>query len=112
MAILRCMDADSAEWNSAFISEFYTEHAYKKKFNKDAPRLTGRPTPTTKTACGFGQEGVRVAEWWRREDVASKLLKLSDGTVIFEGKVSRTSSPFWSLSESSLSRIVRQSPSA
>ena len=43
-----CMDADSANWNSAFISEFYTEHAYKKKFGKDAPRLTGRPTPTTK----------------------------------------------------------------
>lgn len=81
-----CMDADSANWNSAFISEFYTEHAYKKKFGKDAPAIDWEADANDKTRLWFGQEGVRVAEWWRREDVASKLLKLSDGTVIFEGK--------------------------
>lgn len=81
-----CMDADSANWNSAFISEFYTEHAYKKKFGKDAPAIDWEADANDKNRLWFGQEGVRVAEWWRREDVASKLLKLSDGTVIFEGK--------------------------
>lgn len=81
-----CMDADSANWNSAFISEFYTEHAYKKKFGKDAPAIDWEADANDKTRLWFGQEGVRVAEWWRREDVASKLLKLSDGTVIFEDK--------------------------
>lgn len=81
-----CMDADSANWNSAFISEFYTEHAYKKKFGKDAPAIDWEADANDKNRLWFGQEGVRVAEWWRREDVASKLLKLSDGTVIFEDK--------------------------
>lgn len=80
------MDADSANWNSAFVTEMYSEHAFKKKFGKDAPAINWEADANDKNRLWFGQDGVRVAEWWKRDDVVAKLLKLSDGTVIFEDK--------------------------
>jgi hypothetical protein len=80
--------ADSGEWNSAFITETYTDHAFKKKLRQGRPGCpigksdTAPTVPTNGAAMGM----VRVAEWWKREDVPALLLKLSDGTVIFADK--------------------------
>ena len=64
-----------------------------KEVRQGCPAIDWEADANDKNRLWFGQEGVRVAEWWRREDVASKLLKLSDGTVIFEGKY-QNFSPF------------------
>jgi len=78
--------ADSGDWNSAFVTETYTEAAYKKTFGKDAPAIDWEADANDKNRLWFGQSGVRVAEWWKREEVPALLLRLSDGTVIFSDK--------------------------
>jgi hypothetical protein len=78
--------ADSGEWNSAFVTETYTDHAFKKKFGKDAPPSDWEADGSDKAHEWRGDGVVRVAEWWKREDVPALLLKLSDGTVIFADK--------------------------
>ena len=78
--------ADSGDWNSAFITETYTDHAFKKKFGKDAPAVDWESDTADRAHEWRGEDMVRVAEWWKREDVPALLLKLSDGTVIFADK--------------------------
>lgn len=78
--------ADSSDWNSAFVTETYTEAAFEKKFGKKAPKIDWEGDSNDKNRLWFGQEGIRVAEWWKRDDVSALLLKLSDGTVIFADK--------------------------
>lgn len=78
--------ADSADWNTSFVTETYTEHAFEKKFGKKAPKIDWEGDDNDKNRLWFGEQGVRVAEWWKRDDVKTTLLKLSDGTVIFADK--------------------------
>jgi hypothetical protein len=73
--------ADGSDWKVAFVTDVLKEAAFKKQY----------PGAETANADGdhdaldwFGTEGIRIAEWWTKEDVPTKLLQLSDGMVMFE----------------------------
>lgn len=78
--------ADSADWDTAFVTETYTEAQYERKFGKDAPKVDWELEANDKNRLWFGESGIRVAEYWKRSDVRAKLLKLTDGMVLFAEK--------------------------
>lgn len=77
-----CLDADSANWNESFITDWWDIEAFRKKwrgadesnFDADSKDMVG------------WRDGndVQVAEWWTREDEPAKLLRLSNGIILFE----------------------------
>lgn len=74
-------EADSSDWNSAFIIETYTEPEFKKRW-PNASLATFESDD--KTAGWYEEENVRVAERWIREKKAVKLLKLTNGSLMME----------------------------
>jgi hypothetical protein len=78
-----CMDADSANWNDAFITETYSVDTFKKKWpNADIDSFEG----DRKDVAPDWLEGddIVVAEWWTRREVTATLLQLSNGMVMLE----------------------------
>lgn len=75
--------ADSSDWNKAFITELYTEDAFKKRW-KGAEKSSWETDYQDMPNGWRDGEMVRVAEWWSREEVPATLLKLTDGMVLYE----------------------------
>jgi hypothetical protein len=78
-------EATSVDWNRAFITDLYSERKYKKLW--PGADLAGFSTDEGRdeaAALWFVDKQIRVAEWWTRDEVAAKLLKLSDGTLLQE----------------------------
>ncbi len=75
--------ADSSDWNKCFITENYDDETFDKLWKgaeKSSWETDYRDTPP-----GWRDDDmVRVAEYWTREEVPAKLLKLSDGMVLYE----------------------------
>lgn len=82
-----CFDADSANWNKAFITEMWDEEAFKKKWKGAA---AANFEADSKDLAGWRDgNDIRVAEWWKREEVPTRLLRLSDGMIILEEQYQR-----------------------
>lgn len=74
--------ADGSDWKVAFVTDVLKEPVFKKMY----------PGAALSNADGdhdaldwYGDDGIRIAEYWKREEVPTKLLQLSDGMVMFEG---------------------------
>ena len=77
-------EATSIDWNTAFVADFYSKSAFKRKWpGADAAsfELEGADDAT---ALWFEDDKIRVAEYWTRDEVQIPLLKLSDGMVMHE----------------------------
>lgn len=75
--------ADSSDWNKAFTTDLYTEEAFNKRW-KGASKANWEVDYKDMPNGWRDGDLVRVAEWWSRKEVPSKLLKLSDGMVLYE----------------------------
>jgi hypothetical protein len=75
--------ADSSDWNKAFTTELYTKEAFEKRW-KGAERSNWETDYQDMPNGWRDGELIRVAEWWSRKEVPAKLLKLSDGMVLYE----------------------------
>lgn len=73
--------ADSSDWNTSFISEMMKEDEFKRKY-KDAS--TQPFDADAHKDDWFSDKRVRIAEYWTRDEVSKTLLKLSDGSVMYE----------------------------
>lgn len=72
--------ADSSDWNCAFVTELLDEDEFERKYKgADAVSFDAESHDDEKSG-----EDVRVAEYWKREEVPTKLLKLSNGLVLPE----------------------------
>ena len=80
--------ADSSDWNKAFITELYTESEFEKRW-KGAEKSNWESSYRDLPDGWRDNELVRVAEWWTREEVPAKLLKLSDGMVLYVNEYMR-----------------------
>jgi hypothetical protein len=76
-------EATSIDWNRAFITDLYSQADYKRRW-KDADQVDFAAERDEETALWFVDKKIRVAEYWTREEVATKLLKTSDGAIMFE----------------------------
>ena len=80
--------ADSSDWNKAFITELYTESEFEKRW-KGAEKSNWESSYRDLPDGWRDNELVRVAEWWTREEVPAKLLKLSDGMALYVNEYMR-----------------------
>lgn len=76
--------ADSADWNVAFVTELYTDDEYEAKWGKKRDKSDFSTDDADRSGNWMTESQTRVAEYWTRSEVASNLLKLSDGMVLRE----------------------------
>lgn len=78
-----CFDADSANWNDAFVTEDYSVDAFKAKWPKANTASFEGDRRGDMAAGWMTDDGlVRVAEWWKRREVPATIVKLSNGMVV------------------------------
>lgn len=77
---------DASDWGFAFVSDMLLESEFKRLYPtaKAISWEAGRGDDWTDW---FGEEKVRVAEYWERTEVKRKLLLLSDGTAVREDQL-------------------------
>lgn len=74
--------ADSSDWMRAFIVRDLTRDEFKRKYKGAEPVDFEALGYTALKSDWATDETVRVAEWWTREEVARKLVQLSDGSIL------------------------------
>lgn len=74
------IEADSCDWNEAFISDLYTKAEFEARW-KGADKVDFETDDEYRNDW-IEDEMVRVAEWWQRERVKKTILKLSSGEVL------------------------------
>ena len=77
-------EADSSDWNSAFITDMMPKAEFKRRWLGASTKGFENDDRDEKTALWYEDKAIRVAERWFREEKAAKLLKLSDGTLMLE----------------------------
>jgi hypothetical protein len=75
------MSADSADWNSAFITELYAEDEFERRW-KGAEKSSWEDDGSQRDDDWFGEDRIRVAEYWERDEVESEILLLPNQQVI------------------------------
>lgn len=70
--------ADGSDWKVAFITDTLKVADFKSKYpNAKASNFDG----TSDAIDWYGDDGIRIAEWWKKEEIPTKIYLLSDGTV-------------------------------
>jgi len=74
--------SDSADWDECFVTELIPKDEFEKRW-PDA-ESSSIEADSHDSRNWFTDEFVRVAEWWKREDVPATLVRLSNGNVMLE----------------------------
>ena len=75
---------DSSDWNLCFETETLSHDEFEKRY-KGAEKVDwDGQYRDVKDQAWFTDNSVRVADYWTRDEVDGKILKLSDGTIIDE----------------------------
>jgi hypothetical protein len=70
--------ADSSDWRYAFVTEMCPIEEFKRKY----PGAGDHSWQANKDEAWFEENAVRLAEWWKREEIQREIVKLKDGTVL------------------------------
>jgi hypothetical protein len=79
--------ADSSDWNSAFITDLLSKDEFKRRWPKADTSDFSTDGRTSKDVLWFQGDQIQVAEWWKRDEVAATILKLSNGSVMTEDEL-------------------------
>lgn len=71
--------ADGSDWKVAFVTDLMTKAEFKRKWSK---AQTSSLDANGDSEEWFGDDSVRVAEWWKKEEVPTKIFKMSNGSVM------------------------------
>lgn len=77
--------ADSSDWNRSFVTDLWSKDAFEKRW-PGAQASNFESDGHDKSHLWLQGDEIRVAEDWIREEVDAKLVKLSDGMVMFESQ--------------------------
>ena len=76
--------ADSSDWNVAFVTEIMRKDLFEAEY-PDAEAVDWEALRADdNTRLWFESDGVRLAEYWVRDEVTRTLLRLSSGEVMYE----------------------------
>ena len=76
--------ADSSDWNVAFVTEMMRKDLFEAEY-PDAEAVDWEALRADDNArLWFESDGVRLAEYWVRDEVTRTLLRLSSGEVMYE----------------------------
>lgn len=99
--------ADSSDWNECFVTEMWDRDSFEKKWPK--AEITNFEADSHDSIDWFSENEVRVAEWWRREEVPAMLLKLSNGIVMLEEEFKKPENQeFFELCEPPVTEVSRR----
>tara|TARA_R110000751_G_scaffold97427_3_gene189524 strand:+ start:303 stop:2408 length:2106 start_codon:yes stop_codon:yes gene_type:complete len=73
--------ADSSDWNTAFITELL-KHSEFERMYPDAEKVSWEGGEDQKERLWIQEDTVRLAEYWRRNEIQKLLYKLTDGTIM------------------------------
>jgi len=76
--------ADSSDWETAFVVDWLSDDEFERRF-KGAEKADWKGDYHSLNPHWRTEEGVQIAEYWRREEVVRRIVRLSDGTVMDEG---------------------------
>ncbi|QGZ42707.1 phage P22-like portal protein [Pseudoduganella flava] len=76
------MAADSSDWNVAIVTEMWSRDEFKRKWPK--ADMVDFMADSRDGQDWFTEDEIRVAEYWKREEVPATLVKLSNGNVMLE----------------------------
>jgi hypothetical protein len=77
-------EADSCDWNDAFVVDQITQDEFKKKY-KDASQVDFSSAAWKEVGSSWmnvDAKMVTTAEWWKRRETEKKIALLSDGSVV------------------------------
>lgn len=77
---------DASDWGFAFVSDMLLESEFRRLYPK-AKAISWEAGRGDDWTDWFGEEKVRVAEYWERTETKRKLLLLSDGTAVREDQL-------------------------
>jgi len=80
--------ADSADWNTAFITDLLTKTEFEKRWPK-ADTSDFNADRAGKDLLWFQGEQIQVAEWWCRDEVPGRIFKMSDGSIMTEDELEK-----------------------
>lgn len=87
--------ADSADWNSAFVVDMISKKRFEAKYKGAAKSDWEEIDGYTSMGEPWREESqIRVAEWWKRDEVVAKILALSNGEIIKEADYVRLKAMF------------------
>lgn len=75
--------ADGSDWNYCFITDRIPEAEFDKKYPK-ADKTGWDDESGDGNLEALNEDGVWIAEYWKREEVAREICQLSDGTIVDE----------------------------
>lgn len=73
--------ADSGDWNDAFVTQMLRASEFKRRF-PGASEASWKGDKDQDSELWWETDSIRLAERWKREQVATKLLKLSSGALM------------------------------
>lgn len=77
--------ADSSDWMKAFVTEHYTKKRFEARWPGAEMTSGWDGDSSSRTSAGwFAEDGVRVAEYWQREETRVNLVQLSNGSIMHE----------------------------
>lgn len=77
-------EMDSSDWNIAFVTELFKEKVFEKRW-PNAQKIDWTHNERDAPIGWFdGKDKIRVSEYWLREEKKATLLKLSDGSTMYE----------------------------
>lgn len=79
---------DGTDWNLAFIVDRLSRDAFKREY-PDAEEVSFQHSTVYAGEDWWDEDTVRVAEYWKREKVATELLRLSTGAVLIAPQYER-----------------------
>ncbi len=71
--------ADGSDWKVAFVTDIMKKAEFKRKWPK--AQFTDVDGDMDNLDW-FGEDGIRVAEWWKKEEIPTTIYKLSNGAVL------------------------------
>lgn len=91
----RSTEADSSDWNSAFVVDMMSQKEFKRKFPGASLKGFDTDGSDEATQLWYEDKSMRVAERWIRDEVDVKLLKLSDGSIMHEEEYLKPDNQAW-----------------
>lgn len=77
-------EADSSDWNECFVTELLGDDEFEQRFK--GAKKSSFEANARDAIDESGEEQIRIAEYWKREEQPSKLLKLSNGMILPESR--------------------------
>ena len=75
--------ADSSDWGFAFVTDLIPKEQFERQY-KGAQTSSFEADKDAKDQLWFQDDAVRVAEWWQREKVKTRVIRTSAGNTYLE----------------------------